>query len=195
MNRNTKIILGVLGGILIICLCLVVGGLLAVRNLGNSLVIDNPEEIRAAANGIADYALPPGYQEEGVINFIFGKMLMISAGDTTGPSARPVIMFMQLPADLLTDEEGLRAQTELGIQQAFGNRQYSLEYVGERNAIIREENVSLLIYEGVDENGVPFRQIISEVFPGKAGPTLLFILGPIRGWDDGEIDAFIRSLR
>jgi hypothetical protein len=195
MNRNTKIILGVLGGVFGICLCLVVGGGLALRNLGDAMVIDNPAEIGAAADGIADYTLPPGYQEEGVINFIFGKMLMITAGDSLGPGARPVIMFMQLPDEMLADQEDLRAQSEMGIQQALGSGEYDLAYVGERNAIIREENVSLLIYEGVDANGTPFRQMISEVYSGKAGPTLLFIMGPIRGWDEKEVDSFIRSLR
>ena len=195
MNRNTKIILAVLAGVLVLCVCLAVGGLLIVRNVGDSLVIDDPGEISDAANEIADYTLPPGYQEEGVINFLFGKMLMISAGDTTSSTALPVIMFMQLSEDLVANQEDFQTQSELGLEQALGRRNLNLAYVGEQNAIIRNENVALMTYEGVDENGTPFRQVISEIFPGKSGPTMLFIIGPIRGWDESKIDTFIRSLR
>jgi hypothetical protein len=195
MNRNTKIILGILGGLLGVCLCLSVAGFLVFRNLENSLIVDDPAEISALAGEIADYTLPPGYREEGVINFIFGKMLMITAGEPSSRNARPVIMFMQLPEEFLADEAELQAQSELGIQQALGSGDYDLAYVGEQNAIIREENVTLFIYEGVDENGTPIRQIISEVFAGKAGPTILFVIGPIRHWDQPEINAFVRSLR
>jgi hypothetical protein len=79
MNQTIIIIIVV---VLALCLCGCVVGYIALRIGGQAvaenMVVSDPEEVGAAASEIAEYDLPAGYKEEGVVNFLFGKMVMIS---------------------------------------------------------------------------------------------------------------------
>ncbi|NJN55933.1 MAG: hypothetical protein HC804_15015 [Anaerolineae bacterium] len=63
-----------------------------------------------------------------------------------------------------------------------------------RRAGLSGQEVALGTYEGTDENGTGFRQILG-VFEAKSGsPAMLMIMGPSDNWDEGGISQFIDSL-
>ena len=65
----------------------------------------------------------------------------------------------------------------------------SLQYVAEIGSVL------LLTYEGSDYAGHTLRQMVSGLFEGRGGPTMLMITGDAdsQAWED--IPAFIASIR
>jgi len=61
MSRNQKILIGVIGGLILACLCLFLGGGLAFQVvaplIGEALVIDDPGEVAALSATMLDYEL------------------------------------------------------------------------------------------------------------------------------------------
>jgi len=196
MDRNTKIVLGIVLGLVLLCVCGGVGGCIALNSLGGRLfermVIDDPAEIEQMVDEIVDYDLPPGYAEEGGMDMFFAQMLIISPDDG---SDRPFIMFMQLDAKVNMDEVEARTQFQQSMETRLQQGDVSLEFVDSTTVTIRDEEVELSTYEGVDEDGNEFREIISEMFDSKGGPTMLLVAGRVEEWNQTEINTFIKSIR
>lgn len=169
MNRNKKIILGILGGMLVLCLCIVGGGYLAIRNGLKSMAVDNPTQVAAMAKDMVDYQLPNGYKEQYVINFGFMKMLEITDGTKPMTNAsRPWFLFAQMPNDPNIDPEEVRLQIELSMERQ-NQQNFKVHLVGQQKAVIRGQDVTFVVYEGTDENNVSIREMASTTFTGKSG--------------------------
>ena len=69
-----------------------------------------------------------------------------------------------------------------------------LRVVGRQETTIKGEKVVLTISQGSNSQDQPYR-MLSGIFQGKGGPTLLWIGGPVSSWDQAELDAFIASIR
>jgi hypothetical protein len=200
MSKNTKIILGIVGGIVILCICVCLGGWAALKIGGNSLVKTmaktDPVEAAAMAHNMIDYNLPPGYQENLAMNFVVAKMVIISKGDAvTNDPSRTMIMVAEFPSSLEMNEEDMRSQLQQQMGQTTGERNWKMELVEQKTVVIRGQNVNLMTYKGVDENGVAVKQMVSSLFAGKNGNIMLWIGGAEAGWDQYAIDTFIGSIR
>jgi hypothetical protein len=202
MNRNTKILLGVLGGLVACCACAalaffvglpLVGGLLAER-----MIETDPAAAAATAHEVADYELPAGYRELAVSDFFVGKFVIIG-DDTAGSlssSRRPVIMLMQISVSgSQMDPEQFRLQMQRSMNQTWQEENIRFDLAGQETVTLRGQETILYYYEGESDAGVQYSQIVSEPFEGKTGTALLFITGPTASWDQAEIDAFIESIR
>jgi hypothetical protein len=196
MSKNTKIVLGIVVAVVILCFCVCVSGYIFLRTTGKvleeSFVMDDPQEAQDLAQSIVDYDLPPGYQEEGAFNMGIMKVVMI--GDSSA-SDSPFIMIAEMPSGGGFDEEEMQRQLEQTMQQSMGNRNFNVQLVDEQTRTIRGDEVSLLFFEGTDNSGIQVKQIISELFQGKNGSVMFMIIGSESGWDQSEIDAFIDSIR
>jgi hypothetical protein len=201
MSRNTKIILGIVGGLILLCICAVVGGLVALRYGGEAiarnLTTDDPAAAAAAAGEMVDYTLPAGYQEQASVNILVGQMVMIHDGtnleDTSG---RPVILFLQLSIPSGTvDPDQMRAQMQQSMRQSMQRNDFELQLVDQQDTTIRGQDVTLFIYEGENGDGLRIRQVMSDMFEGKSGSLFLLMTGAVDAWDQAEIDAFISSIR
>ncbi len=200
MSKNTKIILGIVGGIIVLCMCVCLGGWLALRIGGKSLVetmaVTTPAEAAAMAHGMIDYTLPPGYQENLAMNFWVAKMVIISKGGAvTSDPTQTMIMMAEFPSSLEMNAEDMRNQLQQQMSQTTGQREWKMELVDQQATVIRGQDVTLMIYKGVDENGVVVKQMVSSIFTGKNGNIMLWIGGAEAGWDQYAIDAFIGSIR
>jgi hypothetical protein len=195
MSRTTKIVIGIVGGLLLLC-CLGIGlaALLlprAVQNFAENSITDDPEQVAEVGQSILDYELPPGMQEEGAMGFAGIKMVFITAG----PGNDAMVMLMQFPAIMQANEEEMRRQLEDAMTQQSGQRQFNMEVVSEDEVVINDQNSVLTTLEGTDENGNSIRQITG-VFESKAGdPAMLMAISPIAAWEETNIDEFIESLR
>ena len=195
MSRTTKIVIGIVGGLLLLC-CLGIGlaALLlprAVQNFAENSITDDPEQVAEVGQSILDYELPPGMQEEGAMGFAGIKMVFITAG----PGNDAMVMLMQFPAIMQANEEEMRRQLEDAMTQQSGQQQFNMEVVSEDEVVINDQNSVLTTLEGTDENGNSIRQITG-VFESKAGnPAMIMAISPIAAWEEANIDEFIESLR
>lgn len=200
MSKNTKIILGIIGGVIVLCMCVCLGGWAALKIGGSSLAetmaIEDPAEAASLGHAMLDYTLPAGYQEKFAVNFFVMKMVLISRGEANiqDPS-QTMIMIAEFPSSFVSNEEEMRDQLRQQMNQSVGERNWKMELVEETSRMIGSQPVTLLVYEGVDENGTPMRQIISNTFSSKNGQIMLWMAGSKASWDQSAIDAFINSIR
>ena len=164
--------------------------------LQETIVQDTPEEAAATAKKIIDYKLPAGYQEQMAMNMGFMQMITIADTQSTDTeNARPIIMIASMSSDIEADEEELRLQIQLSMQRSSNRQGYEMKLVEEQEVTIRGQQVNFMIYEGVDENSNPIKQIVSGLFEGKNSKVMLFIMGQESNWNQEEIDAFIASIK
>lgn len=196
MEKKTKIVLGILAGLLVLGICACVGGWIALRSagriLGDQMMLDDPDRAEALAQSLIDYDLPAGYQEQGAINMGIMQMVIIAVGGEgdTLDSSRPLIMVVGVPANMPMDEEEMALQ----IQQSMEEENLDMRLVEESTTTIRGQEVPWRTYGGANDQGVEMRQLISGLFEGKKGSVMVMILGEESGWDQGEVDAFIDSI-
>ncbi len=195
MSRNTKIVLGIIGGLFILCICAGVVAFLALRSAGPLVeramtVTEKPEEVTDIAQGIVDYTLPAGYSEQFGMSF-FG--FDVAAFGSAGP-AKQMIMLMQFPESAGLSQAEMEQQMQQATERQMGRRNYQLPVVGETTTTIRDQRITLTIREGTDSDGTAIRQV-SGVFQGKSGIVMLMIMGNRQNWDQEAVDAFIASLR
>ncbi|MBK7895928.1 MAG: hypothetical protein WAS33_20340 [Candidatus Promineifilaceae bacterium] len=191
MSRNTKIVVGIIGGILAVCcLIAIVAALVLPRMFENfAESVDDPAAAADVASDIVDYDLPSGYEEQGAMNFLGFRMAFI-----TGTNEQSMIMLAEFPASLAGDEEQMQQQMRDAFANQTGNQNVNLEFVGSEDVTINGQTVTLGTYEGSDENGTGFRQILG-VFEAKSGsPAMLMIMGPRDSWDEDGIGRFLDSL-
>jgi hypothetical protein len=191
MSRNTKIVIGIIGGILgVCCLIAIVTALVLPRMFENfAESVDDPAAAAEVAASIVDYELPSGYEEEGAMNFLGFRMAFIA-----GPSEQSMIMLAEFPAALAGDEDQMQQQMRDAFANQTGTQNVSLEFVGSEDVTINGVETTLGTYEGTDGQGNNVRQILG-VFETKSGsPGMLMIFGDQNNWDEGGISRFIDSL-
>lgn len=192
-NNNRRIWIG-LGAAALFCLCaVVVAGYLFLqmgRQLQAGLKTD-PEGASGAARAIADYELPPGYQEQMAMNLLVYSFVMIGP-DSPGTTTGPLIMLAQFN-QLGTSQEQMEQQIRQSFEQQSGRRGINMQVVKVEQITIRGQEVEVFTYEGTDENGVIIRQLITS-FPGKDGTAMLMIMGSAESWDKDVIDDFVKSI-
>ena len=195
-NKNKWIWIG-LGAALLFCCCAVLAAYLVFKQAGQTLqegMKTDPESAAKAAHEIADYDLPPGYQEQMAMDIMFYSFVII-APDTnnTSPSASPLIMLAQF-SQAGMDRKQMEQQLRQSFEQQFGQRGADMQVVEVKTMVIRGEEVEVTIFEGTDANGYVLRQLVTS-FPGKDGTAMLMIMGAASAWDDNVIDDFIESIR
>jgi hypothetical protein len=192
MTRNGKIFLGCLAGLLLLCVCGVVTGVLLLRSTDRFLtqtLDSSPEHVAGIAAKIAEFELPDGYSPDFGMSFLGMSTVSYSSYDSGGR-----IMLMQFPATFKLNRAAMEQQLRRATLQGDRNSYADLEVVGESEATIRGEEVKLTISEGTNYADETYRQI-SGVFRGKGGLTLLVVQEPDSTWDQETIDTFLASIR
>lgn len=191
MSRNTKIVVGIIAGILgVCCIIAIVAALVLPRVFENFAEnVDDPAAAAEVAREIVDYDLPSGYDEQGAMNLLGFRMAFI-----TGPSEQSMIMLAEFPAALAGDEEQMQQQMRDAFANQTGSQNANLEFVGSEDVTINGQEIALGTYEGTDDQGNTVRQILG-VFETKSGsPGMLMIFGHQDNWDESGINRFLDSL-
>ena len=191
MSRNTKIVVGIIGGILAICCIIAIIAALVLPRMFATFAesVDDPAAAADVAGSIVDYDLPSGYNEQGAMNLFGFRMAFI-----TGPDENSMIMLAEFPASLAGDEEQMQQQMRDAFANQTGTQNAQLEYVGSEDVTINGADATLATYEGTDGQGNNVRQLLG-VFEAKSGsPGMLMIFGRQDGWDENGISRFLDSL-
>jgi hypothetical protein len=191
MSRNTKIVVGIIGGIVAVCCLLgIIAALVLPRMFeGFAEGFDDPAAGAEVAQSIVGYDLPAGYQEQGTMNLLVMQMALI-----TGPDEDTVIMLAEFSDFFTGNEEDMQQQMQDAFANQTGSQNANLELVSSEETTINDAAATLATYEGTDAQGNEVRQVIG-VFESKDGsPAMLMIFGDLNNWDDSGINQFIDSL-
>lgn len=162
--------------------CLLIGVLLAGCQGKTGEVADK------AATSIADFSLPEGYQPELALDLAGYTIVSYNPGD-----GHSHLYLVQAPAsqEVTPDKlEAMLAQSQVGQK----DRNSRLTVVEKRQATIRGQAATLVISEGTNGDGDPYRQVTA-AFQGKGGPALLVLEEPVARWDDARVDQLIASIQ
>jgi hypothetical protein len=187
-SRKTKTIIGVLAALLLLCFGMCAAGTLVAFLVKERVVITDASKVASAARSIAEYDLPPGYQEEMVLDFFLFKMVMISPAQSSSKDLLgPVFGLGQIPGDWLEEDEL--------DQSMFKTGDFEVQHVELQEALICGQQVTLFVSEGTDREGNELRDVTSDWFRVNGKSTIVYIVGRIEDWDQAQVDAFIRSIR
>jgi len=194
-NKNKWIWIG-LGAAALFCGCAVLAAFLVLRQAGQKLqegINADPASAAEAAHKIADYELPPGYQEQGGMDILFYSFVIIAPEATGATTTSPIIMLAQFSQAAGIDRKQMEQQLRQSFEQQSGQRGADMQVVEVKTMVIRGEETEVTIFEGADANGYVMRQLITS-FTGKDGTAMLMIMGSPSTWDETAIDDFIESI-
>jgi hypothetical protein len=82
------------------------------------------------------------------------------------------------------------------MQLAPGSRDPNtrMTVVENRTATVRDQEVAVVVSEGVSSENISYRQI-TVGFQGKGGPALLVLSETVEGWDQAAVDTFLASIQ
>jgi hypothetical protein len=196
MNRTTKIVIGVIVGLLVLCGCCCLAGSVATPMLLGPVMeqaasmTENPQEIAQIAGNIVDYELPSGYTEQFAMSFLGFDIVAFGQEDMS----EQIIILMQMPEMFGLNPDEMMREMEKSLQQQTGQQAVDMQYVDSVQTTIRDQNVTLTVQEGTDGDGTAIRQVTG-VFAGQNGVAMLMIVGPTQTWDQEVVDTFLSSLR
>lgn len=189
MNQNRQWLIGI-GIVAGLCICAGAVALLvmraAVARVTDSFKTD-PTGIAAVGDRIAEFDVPPGYQEAMAMSFFTYDM--VSIAPLAENSSDPIIMLMQFTGGAAADPR----QMQEAMQQQTGQSASQMTVVETREETIRGEAVIITISESTS-SGFKLRQWMT-VFQGNHGPAFLMVQGPAAAWDEQLITDFIHSIR
>jgi hypothetical protein len=190
MNTTSKIVLGIVIGLVVLCAAAATAGLLLFRTAGKALiqtVNTDPVVAMDLSNGIADYDLPAGFGKPYATN-LAGFTLIAYNGD----DQHSHIYFFQMPSNIQISQ----AELESKLREAAPNssRPDQVKLVGHQTATIRGQQVELALSEGINHDGQAYREITG-MFKGNGGQALVLYSSPVTSWDQAKVDQFLSSIR
>ena len=198
VNRRTDVSRGMRVALIIIAialfLCCVAGlgvTLLGTRLAGRAL-ITNPDRVQTVGSQIADYDVPPGYEQMFAMNMMGIKLVAIGPSSVTRDLM--MIMLMQFPPGIEVSQQEMERQVEQALARQTGLNSADMVSVGQEETTIKGETVSLTVREGITNRGDRMRQITG-LFKGKGGPAILMVMGEVETWDQAMVDNFFASIR
>ena len=153
---------------------------------GKVTIKSDPADVSSAASEIADFTPPAGYSSEFTASLLGYTVAAYNPGD--GHSHLYMIQ-----SEKESDSEKL---ADMLAELAPGSRDSNtrLTVVENRPALIRGQEATLVISDGVNSDGDSYRQVTA-AFQGKGGPALLVLSEPVDRWDQSAVDAFIASIQ
>jgi len=151
----------------------------------NNAVQTADDQIASAAAEIADFDLPAGYTLE--FSASLDGYTLVSYNPGNGHSHLYLIQ-----SEKESDGEKLAGMLEQ-IAPGSYDPQTRMTIIETRPVTVREQEVTLVISEGITSEGETYRQVTA-AFQGKGGPALLMFSKPVTSWNQQTVDALIASI-
>jgi hypothetical protein len=192
MSRGLRVTLVLVAIALFLCCVAGLGlTLLSTRLVGRAF-ITAPQRVHLVGSQIADYTVPPGYEEMFAMNFMGIKLVAI--GPVAPATDFMTIMMMQFPSGLEISREEMERQVQQALSRQIGLGSADMKAIGHQETTIRGESVELTISQGTTDSGEQLRQVTG-LFQGDGGPAMLIITGQEAAWDQEAADRFIASIK
>lgn len=191
MNRTAKIILGIAGGLMALCLIALVAGFFLIRSAGLVLarnVQTGSEKASAIGSRIADYDLPAGFGSPYATQL--AGFSLVQYNHTDGHSH---VTFFQIPNGIQLDQAEIERQLRQNTPDKNQYRADRIKMVDQVQGTINGQPATLVISEGMNSDGQPFREV-SGFFQGKGGQAMVIYEAPVSRWDQAEVDTFLASI-
>jgi hypothetical protein len=197
MDKTTKTVLIIVGSVLLLCACgasvLFAAGLWSFRTISRVTESSTSRDLPEVAEMLSDVAvitLPDG----------FGSPYGIHIADITSvgfasQSRNTHILITQFPQGTVIDaQEMLKLIRDYSTNPDNPWDTSNTRVIEGKPVTIRGQETYLEISEGTSSDGTSYR-VATATFPGKRGPALLMIAGPLDEWDMEMVDTFIASIQ
>jgi len=162
--------------------CLVLLAFLLTACGVNATINTNAGKVASVAAEIADFDLPAGYSPEFSANL--EGYTLVSYNPNDGHSHLYLIQF----------EKDKKLASMVGqIAPGSYDPQTRMTIIETRPIIVREQEVTIYISEGVTSEGETYRQMML-AFQGNGGPALVMLSEPVVRWNQEKVDAFVASI-
>ena len=190
MSRNTKIIIGVVAGLAVLCLGACGVAALSLGWFGSRVarsVDTDPQSAAAASQAIAEFDLPERFTPRTNVNILGVSVIVYETGQDE------VMVLIQLPdRGEITEENFQRLQD--GMERSTGRTFRDLETIEERDVTIRGKPGRVIIQEGTDSDGERVRMMMT-AFEGKTGLAMMMIVADTANWKQADYDAIVETIR
>ena len=196
MSKTTKIVLGIVGIVVVLCLCLTSVGVVAgVWGISRTVTL-NPQKVQAAADEIMSYDMPPGYHNLFVMNLGIMKVLSITAiSKSPGMPTPPMIGITQVVMNAQLDPVRMRQVLLDSVNRNMRKNNVTLKLVKQEIIDLRGAPTEVFTFEGINDQGIQYRAVGTAYFPARNGVASVLISGETAAWDEQAMDNFIRSIR
>lgn len=184
MNRNAKIGITVIVGIVLLGICACIGVFIYLGGRVVQSIVTDPDEIAKMRQEIAEYDVPEGYNENAMR--LFGIQAIILSGYGSPEN----IFLMSFPTNTELSQEDIDKALEQMSQQ---NQNAVWEQVDILPVTIQGQSVSMIVSEG--SVGEYTQRRMQCYWQGDHGMLALQISGSVEDWDQSIVDAFLASIR
>ena len=196
MTKNTKIILGVVVGLLVLCLIAcgvgVLGFGLFSRNVAQTVsqnVKNDPAAAEQTAQKIATIDIPAGFQAGTSMNILGISMVVYENSANNNQS----IFLLQMPTGGEINDTTIQ-QMQQAMERQTNRSVTNMKTVDSRTVTIRDKPAQIIIQEGVNNENQPYRSEMV-AFQGNGGLAMLVISGPTASWDQTAYDKMVNTIR
>jgi hypothetical protein len=175
----------------VLCGCAAIAGITFFRYTGNQIeetLNQGPAEVKRVGEEIAAYDVPDDFTE--AYSTSIAGYTMIGYNSTDGHSH---IFFFQMPEGVTIEGDSLREK----FNEAFPTTTTSAGktvVVETKTGTIRGQEVTLVVIEGTNGEGQPYREI-SAAFEGNGGQAMVIFSRPVSAWDQAEVDDFLAGIQ
>jgi hypothetical protein len=190
MSRNTKIILGIIIGLVVLCGIACAVAVLGFGLLGRSIasgVKTNPAQASQTAASIADFTPPADFQPTNSVTILGVKLVTYQTQDNNS-----ALFLMQLPTQGEITSSQIE-QLQRTMEQQSGRSLSNVRTIDSRTTTIRGQPAQVILQEGTDSNNNTYRQLLV-AFQGKGGTALLAAIGPASTWNQSAYDQMIQTI-
>ncbi len=191
MSKNTKIIIGVIAGVLVLCMIACVVSVAVFGWFGTKVaenVTIEGEGSQATQAEIAELDMPARFTPLSGMSLMGIKMVVYKS-----TNEKEVAVLMGMPVQEEINDDTLR-QLQEGMGRSTSRNFSNMKTIETRDVTIRGESGKVIIQEGTDDEGTPYRLMMT-AFQGQTGIAMLMIGAPTAEYDQAEYDAIIESIR
>ena len=185
MNRNAKVGIAVIVGIILLGICACIGAFYLLGSRVMQSIVTDPQEIEKIRQDMVEYDVPEGYTENGMR--LLGIQAIILSNYGSSPES---IVLMSFPTNTQLSQE----EIDKAIQQMNQQSQNTVwEQVDVLPVTIQGQSVNMVVSEG--SVGEYKQRRMQCYWQGEQGMLALQISGNAQDWDQSIVEAFLASIR
>lgn len=151
----------------------------------NAAINTDIDKVASATEEIVDFDLPAGYSPE-----FSGKLFSYTLVSYNPGDGQSHLYLIQTEKE----SDGDKLANMIGqIVPGPYDPQTRMTIIETRSITVREQEATMVISDGINSEGNPYRQIMV-AFQGNGGPALITFSEPVTRWNQEKVDAFIASI-